>query len=61
MINFTNLEKIVYVSIWILERFTMEDRKHTHDCWDLRLKKLSKSLSKIMIAAEVLNQNIQHR
>ena len=30
MINFTHLGKLIYVSIWIFGRFTIEDRKHTH-------------------------------
>ena len=30
MIYLTNLGKLVYVSIWVIGRFTMEDRKHTH-------------------------------
>ena len=31
MINLTHLGKLIYVSIRILGRFTMEDTKHTHD------------------------------
>ena len=31
MINLTYLGKLIYVSIRIFGRFTMEDRKHTHD------------------------------
>ena len=31
MVNFINLGKLVYVSIRILGRFTMVDRKHTHN------------------------------
>ena len=31
MINLTYLGKLIYVSIGIFGRFTMEDRKHTHD------------------------------
>ena len=30
LINFTHLVKLVYVSIEILGRLTMEDREHTH-------------------------------
>ena len=31
MIDFTHLAKFIYVSIRVLRRFTMKDRKHTHD------------------------------
>ena len=31
MINLTYLGKLIYVSIKIFGRFTIEDRKHTHD------------------------------
>ena len=31
MIDFTYLAKFIYVSIRVLKRFTMDDRKHTHN------------------------------
>ena len=31
MIDFTYLAKFIYLSIWVLRRFTMEDRKHAHN------------------------------
>ena len=31
MIDFTYLAKFIYVSIGVLKRFTMEDRKHAHN------------------------------
>ena len=31
LINFAYLTKLVYMSIRILGRFTIEDRKHTHN------------------------------
>ena len=30
LIDFTYLAKFFYVSLGVLERFTIEDRKHTH-------------------------------
>ena len=32
MIDFTYLGKLIYVSIQVLRRFTIEDRKHTITC-----------------------------